>query len=246
VTSASPPPDQHFADRRLASIYDDLDGERDDLDLYEAILVELAASSVLDVGCGTGMLGARLAARGIEVIGVDPAAAMLDVARERSPLITWLVGDATTLPPFEVDAVTMTGNVAQVFITDSAWRETLIAVRRHLRPRGHLVFETRDPAQRAWERWDAADPVVLATSAGPVESEYTVTEVALPLVSFRSTCRFLDDRHDGLVLTSDSTLRFRERAEIERDLADAGFETVDVRDTPDRPGLEWVFIARVV
>jgi hypothetical protein len=39
-------------------------------------------------------------------------------------------------------------------------------------------------------------------------------------------------------------LRFRTRDEIERSLADAGFIVEDVRDAPDRPGCEFVFVAQ--
>lgn len=49
---------------------------------------------------------------------------------------------------------------------------------------------------------------------------------------------------DGEVLTSDSTLRFRQRQEVEVDLGTAGFVVREVRDAPDRPGREFVFIAR--
>jgi SAM-dependent methyltransferase len=80
-------PDSIFADPRLASIHDDLEGERADLDHYEAIVDELDAATVLDIGCGTGVFANRLAARGLAVIGVDPAQASLDVARRGS---TWL------------------------------------------------------------------------------------------------------------------------------------------------------------
>jgi hypothetical protein len=59
-------------------------------------------------------------------------------------------------------------------------------------------------------------------------------------VSFRGTYVF---ESDGAVLTSDSTLRFRERDEISADLARAGFVVDEVRDAPDRPGREWVFVA---
>jgi hypothetical protein len=45
------------------------------------------------------------------------------------------------------------------------------------------------------------------------------------------------------VLTSDSTLRFRERAELAASLASAGLVVDEIRDAPDRPGLEFVFIA---
>ena len=65
--------------------------------------------------------------------------------------------------------------------------------------------------------------------------------IAEPLVSFRWTWVFAQD---GATLTSDSTLRFRERDEVEADLHAAGYDTVEVRDAPDRPGLELVFLAR--
>jgi hypothetical protein len=53
----------------------------------------------------------------------------------------------------QVDLAIMTGNVAQVFLTDEDWSATLRAVRDALRPAGHLVFESRRPDYRAWEGW---------------------------------------------------------------------------------------------
>lgn len=49
---------------------------------------------------------------------------------------------------------------------------------------------------------------------------------------------------DGQTLTSDSTLRFRERQEIEAELAAQGYVVEDICDAPDRPGREFVFLAR--
>ncbi|HKE77271.1 MAG TPA: hypothetical protein VKB57_26860, partial [Acidimicrobiales bacterium] len=76
---------------------------------------------------------------------------------------------------------------------------------------------------------------------GLVETWDEVTEVALPYVTFRSTMIF---HADGAELTSESTLRFRCREEIGESLAAAGFSLDDVRDAPDRPGKENVFVAR--
>lgn len=238
-------PDRLFADPRLAAIYDDIDGDRSDLDHYEAIVAELGARSVVDVGCGTGVLACRLARRGLEVIGVDPAAASLDVARSKpaAELVTWLHGDATTLASVSVDLAIMTGNVAQVFVTDVVWQRTLHSVRRAIRDGGHLVFETRDPAALGWGEWGNSPSIIKRTAAGPVEYSVELTAVELPLVSFRHTYRFTVT---GEILTSDSTLRFRDRPEIEVELASAGFDVVAVRDAPDRPGREFVFIARAV
>jgi SAM-dependent methyltransferase len=53
---------------------------------------------------------------------------------------------------------------------------------------------------------------------------------------------FLADEDWGAVIISDSTLRFRARDEVESSLAGHGFRVKDVREAPDRPGREFVFI----
>jgi hypothetical protein len=65
--------------------------------------------------------------------------------------------------------------------------------------------------------------------------------VELPLVSFRHTFLF---EADGATLVSDSMLRFRDRTEIAESLRLGGFQLREVRDAPDRPGLQFVFIAQ--
>jgi SAM-dependent methyltransferase len=238
-------PDAIFDDPRLAQVYDPLDPDRTDLDVYVDIVIELGAASVLDVGCGTGTFACLLARRGIRVTAVDPARASLDVARAKpdAEAVDWLLGDATTLPPLSVDAAFMTANVAQVFLTDDDWAATLRGIGGALRPRGMLVFETRDPLRRAWEQWtpDLTRTVVDIPGVGVVESWEEVTKVDGSLVTFRSMTAF---RRDDVVLESTSTLRFRERSEIEESLVREGYESTEVRDAPDRPGREFVFLSR--
>ena len=238
-------PDAHFADPRLAALYDVFDETRDDLDAYVDLLDELSVRSVLDIGCGTGSLAVRLAERGLDVVGVDPAAASLDVARGKpcADRVRWLLGDATTLPPLQVDAAVLTGNVAQVFLTDEDWMAALRGIAAALRPGGTLVFESRRPERQAWRDWTPERTRLrrLVPGVGAVTTEGAVTRVAPPLVSFRSTYRFEDD---GTVLVSDSTLRFRTEDELRSSLATAGFAVEEVRDAPDRPGLELVVVAR--
>ncbi|TQS22490.1 class I SAM-dependent methyltransferase [Microbispora sp. KK1-11] len=238
-------PDPIFSHPRLAAVYDAFDGDRDDLDAYLGIADELGADRVLDVGCGTGCLAILLADSGRTVMGVDPAEASLRIAgsKDRTGRITWVHGDATEVPAFGADLAVMTGNVAQVFLTDDDWTRTLRGIHGALRPGGHLVFETRRPERRAWEEW-ASDtgPVVLdLPEIGLVERRLEVTDVSLPSVSFRYTYTFLAD---GAVVTSDSTLRFRDRDEVETSLVANGYRVLEVRDAPDRPGREYVFVAK--
>lgn len=236
--------DDVFAHPRLAAIYDALDPDRGDLDGYAAMTAEFGARSVLDIGCGTGTFALLLAARGIMVTGVDPAAASLDVAKAKqgANLVRWIHGDATKVGPLSVDLATMTANVAQAIADPADWTATLRAVHATLRPGGRLVFETRDPAFRAWRLWNRADSYTIThvDGVGAVENWVDLIDVNLPLVTFRGTWVFASD---GSVLTSDSTLRFRTRDEIEAELAADGYVVHEVRDAPDRPGREFVFVA---
>lgn len=237
--------DSGFEHPRLAAIYDALEADRSDLDVYAGIATELGARRVLDVGCGTGTFAILLAERGFEVTGVDPALASLDVARAKpgGERVHWIHGDAMSLPRVQVDLATMTGNVAQAIVAPSGWEATLRGIHEALRPGGSLVFETRDPAFRAWEAWnrEASYGVTEIDGVGTVESWHELTDVDDSLVSFRSTTVF---GSDGEVLTSDSMLRFRQRDEVEADLVACGYVVGEVRGAPDRPGRELVFFAR--
>jgi SAM-dependent methyltransferase len=236
-----------FEDPRWAALYDVLEGVRSDLDAYEALVGEFQAGRVLDLGCGTGVLACRLAARGVDAIGVDPAQAMLNVAERRAGAerVRWVHGDveAARRLGLAVDLVVMTGNVAQVFLEDREWDAVLTSCRDLLVGGGRLVFETRDPAAAAWRQWTRvrSETHHEVPDMGRIAAWHEWLTVAPGRVSFRTV---VVREADGTRLTSESTLRFRSRAELERSIAQAGFTVEDVRDAPDRPGREWVFIAR--
>ncbi|MER6321920.1 class I SAM-dependent methyltransferase [Streptomyces coelicoflavus] len=237
--------DECFRHPRLAALYDVLDTDRGDLVPYLRMADEFGARSVLDIGCGTGVFALLLAGRGRDVVGVDPAGASIDVARSKAGAgrVRWIRGDATSLPALRVDLATMTANVAQEITGRAAWLGTLHGAYEALRPGGHLVFETRDPARRAWERWtrEHTHQVAEVPGTGTVESWCQLLDVSGPLVTFRWTYVF---GADGAVLTSDSTLRFRERDEVVADLTGQGYAVREVRGAPDREGREFVFVAR--
>lgn len=238
-------PDAVFADPRLARVYDPLDPDRSDLDAYAAMAEEFGARDVLDIGCGTGTFATMLAGRGFTVSGVDPAAASLEVAcaKPDAAAVRWVHGTAPDVLPLQVDLAFMTANVAQVFVTDADWDATLAAAHAALRPGARLVFESRDPDRRAWEAWtkENTHQVVDISHEGLVEDWVEVTRVDGDLVTFESPTVF---QRDGVRIDSTSTLRFRSREALTASLQRQGFVVDEVRDAPDRPGREFVFVAR--
>ncbi len=119
--------------------------------------------TVVDVGCGTGLLAYDLAATvGADgrVIGCDPAPAMLAVAQERCAglaQVDLLVGDALALPV--PDAVADVAVSTQVYEYVAETDAAMAQIWRILRPGGRLsILDT------AWDSvvWHADDPALTA------------------------------------------------------------------------------------
>ena len=209
--------DRQFEELRQAELYDAHNGEtieagRDDFAFYLPLI--LAADSVLDVGCGTGaLLGlARAGGHRGRLTGIDPAAGMLTIARERTD-IEWIQGTVEETDLEETfDLVVMSGHAFQVLVTDEELTTAIGAISRALKPGGMFAFETRNPAARAWERWTPEHPWHFIVDGQP--GTYTA-EVEGPIkggvVSFGSWYH----RSDWSAAEySRSTLRFLEASEL--------------------------------
>jgi SAM-dependent methyltransferase len=96
-------------------------------------------STVLDAGCGTGRVARELSDRGIDTVGIDLDESMIDTARQRSPDLTWVLGD---LGQFDLgrrfDVVVMAGNVP-IFAPDGTHAALVAGCARHLGQGGHLI-----------------------------------------------------------------------------------------------------------
>ena len=102
-------------------------------------LCALNPRSVLDAGCGTGRVARELAARGIDVAGVDAEPSMIAAARERSPELAWRVADLAELVLDRTfDVVVMAGNVL-LFTQPGTNAAVVAACARHVAPQGALV-----------------------------------------------------------------------------------------------------------
>ena len=111
---------------------------------YRRILTDAGVirGHILDMGCGTGRLALALSAEGAQVCGMDPDAAMLDIARKKNAAIDWY---CCTLPQMEgearFDAIAAGLDVVNHITDPNALMDTFYAAKRLLRRGGVLVFD---------------------------------------------------------------------------------------------------------
>ncbi len=198
--------DRLFSEPRLADLYDAFCAGRPDFDFYLPLV--MSAESVLDVGCGTGELLrlARTQGHRGRLCGIDPAGAMLEVAR-RCRDVEWVLGDLSSVDwQSEFDLVVMTGHAFQVFVEDLQLRTALDAIRSALTKDGRFVFETRNPSVKGWEAWVPQNAVTIRHDGMQVTMAHQVeTPIVGDIVSFSAT--FSSPSWDASIV-SRSTLRF--------------------------------------
>src|SRR5439155_23833462 len=169
--------ERQFTEDSLAAWYDLFHppARRDDFNFYLKLV--MSAGAVLDVGCGTGALLRRARESGHtgRLCWLDPAGGMLNQARRRSD-VEWVLGDLSSVGwDREFDLVVMTGHAFQEFVEDDEIRAALAAIRSALTDSGRLAFETRNPLDRAWERWATEYSGAVTDGTGAlVRCEYRV------------------------------------------------------------------------
>jgi SAM-dependent methyltransferase len=211
-----------YGDADLVHVYDVDNPGGADHAFYRALADEVGARSVVDLGCGTGLLTRSLVAPGRTVTGVDPSRTMIDHARRQpgAGAVTWIHGDAAAIAPTgTVDLALCTGN-AIMHIGPDALPSVFRALAAALRPGGILSFDSRHPAYREWEQWTPAATYGERTiAAGRLREWLDVTEVDRGRVVFDAHNVF----PDGEERVYTSVLHFRGADEFRRELAAAGF-----------------------
>jgi SAM-dependent methyltransferase len=193
---------------QIAEFYDIANPWAEDADFYLS-LAGLRPCSVLDLGCGTGTLCCALAERGHRVTGVDPAAAMLAVARSKphAEQVEWVESSAQRYrAPRRFDLIVMTGHAFQILLTDADALAVLETMRGHLKQDGRAAFETRNPCVDWVDEWAAR---VRMLPGGLLET-LEITGEDRESISFETSYRFPQG-----TLTTSSTLRFPSREHVE-------------------------------
>ncbi len=110
-----------------------------------------AGGLVIDLGCGSGILSAEVAAAGYDVLGIDISAAMIALARKRVPAGRFRVGSVldAELPPCV--AVAAVGEIFNYLFDDANTDARLVPLFRRvhdaLGPGGLFLFDVAGPGR---------------------------------------------------------------------------------------------------
>jgi SAM-dependent methyltransferase len=204
------------------------------------------AGTVVDLGCGSGILARRVSDSGYQVEGVDLSPAMLDLARRNAPQATFRRGSLLDAELPAAVAVTAIGEALN-YATDERAGDTALTdvfgrVRTSLEPDGIFLFDVATPGRygpdRVANRLHDRDAWTLFMHA--VESD-DARRLDRFVTIFRRTETGSYERTD-----EHHVLRLYEPAMLVAGLEAAGF-AVEVLDsygapTPSTPAAGWVVI----
>jgi SAM-dependent methyltransferase len=216
----------HYNDPDVAQFYDIENGWAEDFDFCSDLAKGRRA--ILDLGCGTGMLAAALARRAdCLIVAVDPAAAMLALAKQRyeSASVSWVLDDARTVRLHRrFDLVLLTGHAFQVFLTPDDQAAALATIAAHLAPDGRFIFDSRNPATEAWKRWtpDPSRRFIEHPRVGRVAAWNDVSQdPASGIVTYRTYYQIIAE---GRIHSSQSQIAFPSREQLCLLIEKAGLE----------------------
>ena len=162
-------------------------------------------------------------------MGIDPAAAMLDIARAKpnGERVTWIVDDARSAHLGRTfDLVLLTGHAFQVFLTPSDQLSVLRTIAAHLNSDGRFIFDSRNPLAEEWRGWtrEKTLPVLLHPHFGEVDAWHTARYAAGTNVATYET--HYAARTGAHTFSAQSQIRFAPQNELAAAIAEAGL-TVD-------------------
>jgi SAM-dependent methyltransferase len=201
--------DAHYENPGIAELYDLGNPWSVDRDFYLS-LAGSPRSRILDLGCGTGLLCDAYAALNHDVTGVDPSAAMLEIARRKphGNAIEWVQSSAQNYRSDKLfDLIVMTGHAFQVLLEDADVLATFMTMRKHLSAGGVVAFESRNPAIDWAARWNY--DIALESRRGAVHESRRFIAMENGRMTFELDYRFPDES-----FVSRSELRFSSRNEI--------------------------------
>ncbi|MDB4992411.1 MAG: class SAM-dependent methyltransferase [Parcubacteria group bacterium] len=220
---------QQFINPLLVSAYDAMNSFGADGVFWVREIERLAPKTIIDLGCGTGLLTCELARKGYQMIGIEPAGAMSDIARTKpdAEKVQWIEGGYEKFDGLQADMVLLTSHVAQFFLEDSEWEKMLDAAANALTPGGNIVFDSRTPIFPPYQTWptEKSPRRVEDSTHGPIDWYYKLLGIENNRVRYQLHFHFINS---GERIISTDELIFRSQEEFTKSLEGAGFDVESV------------------
>lgn len=216
-------------EQMIPLVYDQVNVWGRHADFFLALLKKLNVNEIADLGCGTGRLTTHFGKEGYHITAIDPNEEAIEYAKNKDypDELTWIIGDSSNLQTMAFDAVIMTANVAQVFLTDESWQHTISDIYRALKPGGHMIFDTRNPLAKVWEQWEkdlTPDVATNLTTGEPLEIWTEYEGFKEGIFTFFETVK---NAQTGEVMIQEKIqLKFRTLEEINVSLQQGGFSQI--------------------
>ncbi len=212
-------------------VYDQINRWGKDDEFFMELLRRTNVNIIADLGCGTGRLTSHFAEANYQISAIDPNEEAIEYAKNKKTPgnVTWMVGDSSNLKGNAYDAVIMTANVAQVFLTPKSWQLVVSDVFRALKSGGHFIFDTRNPLAKEWEKWETdktPDTAIDQRSGEPLEIWTEYEGFVEDVYTFYETVK--NSRTNEVLIQEKMQLKFRTLEEIQESVQQAGFQEVRV------------------
>jgi ubiquinone/menaquinone biosynthesis C-methylase UbiE len=158
-----------------------------ELPAISALVKEVVRNKkVLDLGCGTGIFTKKIHEWEGKVIGIDFSEAMINIAKDESPLIEFYILDAerTNFPDNEFDIVTNSLMIHYFDDLNNLFRE----INRILKQNGLFIFSFHHPFNEVIEKIDINDRIENILNDYFNEKEYSWKMLeGMNLISYHHT-----------------------------------------------------------
>ncbi len=210
-------------------VYDQVNGGGKDDEFFLALLKKCNAKFIADLGCGTGRLTVHFSKEGYQITAIDPNEEAIEYAKSKDypREVKWIVGDSGNLENNAYEAVIMTANVAQVFLTEESWGNVVADAYRALKPGGHFIFDTRNPLAKVWEQWEKDTTPDVATNlvnGEPLEIWTKYEGLVDDVFTFYETVK--EVRTGKVIIHEKMQLKFRTQETIYESLKKVGFSQI--------------------
>ena len=200
---------------------------------------QIRVQSMLDIGCGTGVLCSRMHAYGMDAQGMDLSEGMIAMAKEKYPELVFEQGNMVTYESDrQFDLVTSTCDAMNQILEPADLQQVMRNVYSYLAPGGYFLFDLLK-----WEETEECESVDLGELDGK-RLQFQIHRTTDGLVSLQI------EVFEGRQLVHTEVIRERiyDAEQILQMLTEAGFSKVRytdrLLDEESNAASTWFVIAR--